>query len=119
MLLCSSAEAAGRSLELSLRPCHRKEAKMGIKSQTSAARSRLMVTISLAGSVGRRRWWPSRIAFPGRSFPVALHYLPLANSFFKGCRRTSCTSGTNAYTSCGEAPGIPCCSAHPCGDAAG
>lgn len=73
MLLCSSAEAVLCILELSLHLCYSKAAKTGIKPQTSSARSRLMVMISLAGSIGERRWQPSLVACQGKRFQIALH----------------------------------------------
>ena len=73
MLLCSSVEAVPCILELSLHLCYSKAAKIGIKTQTSAARSRLMVMINLAGSVGERRWQPSLIACQGKRSPITLH----------------------------------------------
>lgn len=73
MLLCSSGGAILCIWDLSLHLCYSKAAKIGTKPQTSAARSRLMVRISLAGSVGERRWQPTLIACQGRRFPIALH----------------------------------------------
>jgi len=67
MVLCSSSE------KLNLHFCSSKAAKIGIKTQNSAARSGLMVMISLAGSGGERRWQPSLIACRGKKFPIALH----------------------------------------------
>lgn len=52
-LLCTSVEAIPCVLELSLHLCYSKAAKIGVKTQTFAARSWLMVVMSLAGSARR------------------------------------------------------------------